>query len=547
MSVEKVDIVLARDKDGNIIYPVTSEDAVLLRDGSYLSDKLDTLKVAENISGKVNAAIREVEETLSELDEITEDALVFDDELATSELEVYDVTELLNSIENKMQVLYRLAIIADEDEEISLVVEKTILENLDLIKFELELLKSTIDNIGSDYTGKEIVYDDDEEYEADGTILTGSLSEELIKLNNKLNNFKIHCDLNAKELHDELANSIYEIDADGKKVVNFYTKAETYTRDEIRKLVIEMITDMDGVLLDDFYQKSEIDELLSHKAPISHSHDNIYVNEGQDLPASTVKFEDTEYLQDKYNTNNLVDHDYLQRTYVSTMGDSSIPSFSIDEDILDTSLEINIRKGMKIERDISNDPTGQTLTILGDDLTTANRRFVKYYDYIKEDLGLKRVELQCVRYGTFTITKDKEERSILNKLEKISDSTDIILVMAGTNDIIYNCDLGSNTTRDDRYTVYGSINYICTELLTRFPDKLIIFITPTNTRDKDLTLISNIIKEICKVYSIPVYDNHELAGIYPKINGTVDGIHWNENTHKKVGKRLSKYIDSLNY
>ena len=119
--------------------------------------------------------------------------------------------------------------------------------------------------------------------------------------------------------------------------------------------------------------------------------------------------------------------------------------------------------------------------------------------------------------------------------------------MAGTNDIIYNCDLGSNTTRDDRYTVYGSINYICTELLTRFPDKLIIFITPTNTRDKDLTLISNIIKEICKVYSIPVYDNHELAGIYPKINGTVDGIHWNENTHKKVGKRLSKYIDSLNY
>ena len=547
MSVEKVDIVLARDKDGNIIYPVTSEDAVLLRDGSYLSDKLDTLKVAENISGKVNAAIREVEETLSELDELTEDALVFDDELATSELEVYDVTELLNSIENKMQVLYRLAIIADEDEEISLVVEKTILENLDLIKFELELLKSTIDNIGSDYTGKEIVYDDDEEYEADGTILTGSLSEELIKLNNKLNNFKIHCDLNAKELHDELANSIYEIDADGKKVVNFYTKAETYTRDEIRKLVIEMITDMDGVLLDDFYQKSEIDELLSHKAPISHSHDNIYVNEGQDLPASTVKFEDTEYLQDKYNTNNLVDHDYLQRTYVSTMGDPSIPSFSIDEDILDTSLEINIRKGMKIERDISNDPTGQTLTILGDDLTTANRRFVKYYDYIKEDLGLKRVELQCVRYGTFTITKDKEERSILNKLEKISDSTDIILVMAGTNDIIYNCDLGSNTTRDDRYTVYGSINYICTELLTRFPDKLIIFITPTNTRDKDLTLISNIIKEICKVYSIPVYDNHELAGIYPKINGTVDGIHWNENTHKKVGKRLSKYIDSLNY
>ena len=408
MSVEKVDIVLARDKDGNIIYPVTSEDAVLLRDGSYLSDKLDTLKVAENISGKVNAAIREVEETLSELDELTEDALVFDDELATSELEVYDVTELLNSIENKMQVLYRLAIIADEDEEISLVVEKTILENIDLIKFELELLKSTIDNIGSDYTGKEIVYDDDEEYEADGTILTGSLSEELIKLNNKLNNFKIHCDLNAKELHDELANSIYEIDADGKKVVNFYTKAETYTRDEIRKLVIEMITDMDGVLLDDFYQKSEIDELLSHKAPISHSHDNIYVNEGQDLPASTVKFEDTEYLQDKYNTNNLVDHDYLQRTYVSTMGDPSIPSFSIDEDILDTSLEINIRKGMKIERDISNDPTGQTLTILGDDLTTANRRFVKYYDYIKEDLGLKRVELQCVRYGTFTITKDKE-------------------------------------------------------------------------------------------------------------------------------------------
>ena len=551
MSVEKVDIVLARDKDGNVIYPVTSEDAVLLRDGSYLSDKLDTLKIAENMSGKVNAVIKEVKDTLTELDELTEDSLVFDDELATSDLQVHDVTELLNSIENKMQILYRLAVIADEDEEISLIVEKTILENLELLKVEIEILKATIDNIGDEYTGKEIVYDDDEEYEPDGIILTGSLSEELIKLNNKLNNFKIHCDLNSKALRDELAGAIFK-DPYNTKVYNFYTKEETLNTEEIKQFVLDSVTNIGTTMLDTFYDRKQIDELLSHKAPLSHSHDNIYVNEGQDLPATTVKFDDSEYLQSKYDDNRLVDHSHLQRTYVGTMeNDYSLIDNEAEEIISEPSFEVETSRIVRVEREKKSteiiNPRGQIMTIIGDDITTANRRFVKYYDYIKQDLGLKQVNLQCIRFGTFAMIKNSEEKSILNKIEKVSDDTDIILVMAGINDVMYRSEVGNRNTLDDRYTIYGSINTMCKELLTNFPDKLVIFVTPTNTRDKDTTIVSDIIKEVCKIYAIPVYDNHELSGIYPKINGTLDGIHWNENTHKRVGKRLSKFIDSLNY
>ena len=137
---------------------------------------------------------------------------------------------------------------------------------------------------------------------------------------------------------------------------------------------------------------------------------------------------------------------------------------------------------------------------------------------------------------------------------------DIITVAGGVNDMGLNRTIGTidNLNDDDGLTFYSALRILIEGLINKYPNKLIIFITPANigantffnepnSQGKYVRDYANAIKEVCEIYGIPVFDNNTTSGVYPKIDihkttWTCDGLHWNDEYHKKVGKKLSNFI-----
>ena len=68
----------------------------------------------------------------------------------------------------------------------------------------------------------------------------------------------------------------------------------------------------------------------------------------------------------------------------------------------------------------------------------------------------------------------------------------------------------------------------------------------TNNLGLPLADYINAIIEVCRMYSIPVLDNYSNIGIYPKNSThystyTADGLHPNEEGHKKIANEILKF------
>jgi lysophospholipase L1-like esterase len=184
----------------------------------------------------------------------------------------------------------------------------------------------------------------------------------------------------------------------------------------------------------------------------------------------------------------------------------------------------------------------------GDSLTEANYHYTKgYHSWVKELLGLTSYK----NYGVsgYTIS------SVYNKVNSISDTSDIIFIMCGVNDENFSTPLGAfgdSTTS----TIYGSYDVLCKKLKEKYPTKLIVFITPhyqtKYPHNSGVTSyeVSKAMKEVCEKHTIPVYDNFILSGIYSTNLSywTTDNCHWNDKAHEMLGRNLSKFIvDTFRY
>ena len=138
----------------------------------------------------------------------------------------------------------------------------------------------------------------------------------------------------------------------------------------------------------------------------------------------------------------------------------------------------------------------------------------------------------------------------------MDNNADLICVMGGVNDRWFNCQLG-NFGDTDPITFYGAMETLCDGLLTKYPGKTIIFITPTeqnnngcnsaNNTGYTATDFANAMKRVCAKYSIPVFDANTCSGIYPlnQANAsiyTTDKLHLNNKGHEVLGNKLSKFI-----
>ena len=180
---------------------------------------------------------------------------------------------------------------------------------------------------------------------------------------------------------------------------------------------------------------------------------------------------------------------------------------------------------------------GKTIAFLGDSIT-AFAKHVNKYALLTGSTALN--------YGVggtrITSTSLSDTTSFIARYSSMSDA-DMVIVFGGTNDF------GTGTPAfglfSDRVvtTYYGALHLLCQGLLTKYPRKPIIFMTPihrvseydvnfaptTNTwTAKTLKEYVQAIKDVCAFYSIPVLDSYSESGLDVTINGTyyfADGLH----------------------
>ena len=199
----------------------------------------------------------------------------------------------------------------------------------------------------------------------------------------------------------------------------------------------------------------------------------------------------------------------------------------------------------------------KTANFLGDSQTEVNSHKNKIYcDWVKEILGLSKANNYGISGTTIAKKNASDNTAMCVRYANMDNNADLICVMGGVNDRWFNCQLG-NFGDTDPITFYGAMETLCDGLLTKYPGKTIIFITPTeqnhngcnsaNNTGYTATDFANAMKRVCAKYSIPVFDANTCSGIYPlnQANAsiyTTDKLHLNNKGHEVLGNKLSKFI-----
>ena len=206
--------------------------------------------------------------------------------------------------------------------------------------------------------------------------------------------------------------------------------------------------------------------------------------------------------------------------------------------------------------EINNPFYGKVANFLGDSQTEANQHKTKiYHDWVKEILGLTKVNNYGIS-GSTIANGTKGVQPMCTRYNAMDKSADLICVMGGVNDIIFDSPLGTINDNTDA-TFYGAMNILCQGLYSMYPGKTIIFITPTevaathylNVHDEGLTVadFAKAMRIVCAKYGIKVFDANANLGVYPHIQAnadyyTTDKLHLNNTANEKLGKELSNFI-----
>ena len=168
---------------------------------------------------------------------------------------------------------------------------------------------------------------------------------------------------------------------------------------------------------------------------------------------------------------------------------------------------------------------------------------------IARQIGIPEEEWERVNRNFFT-----------NRVDEMDADADIVVVFGGTNDFGHgDAPLGSMTDRTD-CTFYGALHVLCNQLLNRYPNALIVFMTPLHRLGENdalnnaavravapLSRYVEIIKEVAQYYSLPVLDLYSMSGIQPNVEiirqkYMPDGLHPCDEGMEKIAKLLYAFL-----
>ena len=195
--------------------------------------------------------------------------------------------------------------------------------------------------------------------------------------------------------------------------------------------------------------------------------------------------------------------------------------------------------------DLQFDFSELTFTAFGDSITygadpkAGGRVETPYPTEVNNILGFKSYENKGVSGATFT-SNTQGRKCMTDIITSYTGDADIIAVLCGVNDYYAKLPLG-NINDTNTSTIYGSLHVSVSYLKENYSDSFIFYMTPykcyyagllwsdTNSLGYTLQDIATAIKEVAKIYDIPVLDLQE-CGNFESImyNSDCDGVHPNQ-------------------
>lgn len=153
------------------------------------------------------------------------------------------------------------------------------------------------------------------------------------------------------------------------------------------------------------------------------------------------------------------------------------------------------------------------------------------------------------------------DRDFCSRVDEMDADADIVVVFGGTNDFGHgDAPLGHFEDRTP-YTFYGACHTLYRRLIERFPDALIVVLTPLHRDNEDnrrgdgfktipiapLCDYVSIIRQTAAYYGLPVLDLFSASGFQPKVpvireRYFPDGLHPNDLAHAKIAEKLTNFL-----
>ena len=265
---------------------------------------------------------------------------------------------------------------------------------------------------------------------------------------------------------------------------------------------------------------------------------------------------------------------------VTTLEAGNNATVTISESNNEYTLNFGIPKGAKGDTGASgsggsssvanSEWSGKVASFLGDSITYGAKTTKIYLQYLKELVGFS----TCNNYGIDGASITNHSNGICTRYNNVASDSDIIFIFGGTNDFYYNKPLGewysldgtTRTLNKDVSTFRGALAEICDGLITKFPTKQIILMTPIHRdrlRNQQTDLEANAsglyldnyvecVKEAGKIFGIPVIDLNGESGLYPmnieNANAYFhadDKLHPNANGHLKIAKVIQGKLRTI--
>lgn len=160
------------------------------------------------------------------------------------------------------------------------------------------------------------------------------------------------------------------------------------------------------------------------------------------------------------------------------------------------------------------------------------------------------------------IGDNQYDRDFLMRVDEMDADADIVIVFGGTNDYGHgDAPMGNFESRDVK-TFYGAMHCLCIQLLNKYPNADILFMTPLHRADEDafvsdagiskLPLLKYVsaIKEVAEYYALPVLDLYSVSGIQPKVDVIKelympDGLHPSDKGARRIAEKLYGFLSAM--
>ncbi len=176
----------------------------------------------------------------------------------------------------------------------------------------------------------------------------------------------------------------------------------------------------------------------------------------------------------------------------------------------------DVTTGASVQQTPRQEPTasplaGKTMNVIGDSYVRNHRRpFTEAWHYkVAQRLGMK-----YNNYGrnggciAFDRSKDGFGPSILQRYVGMTDTADVVLVIAGHNDADK-----IKSSADSLVIFRDSLDALCKGLQQKYPQAKIAFVTPWDVPRPGFAEVIEVIKEVCGANHIAVLDAAHTSGI----------------------------------